>query len=42
MFIHWGLYAIPAGEWKSRPVPRQRGEGIMTRAKIPVEEYERL
>ena len=21
LFIHWGLYAIPAGEWKGKPVP---------------------
>src|SRR2546421_8819652 len=20
MFIHWGLYAVPAGEWKGQPV----------------------
>ena len=38
LFIHWGLYAIPAGEWKGQPVPRI-GEWIMNRAKIPVAEY---
>ena len=41
MFIHWGLYAIPAGEYKG-----QRslgiGEWIMQRLKIPVAEYEQL
>ena len=21
MFIHWGLYAIPAGEWQGKKVP---------------------
>jgi alpha-L-fucosidase len=41
MFIHWGLYAIPAGEWKGQPVPGI-GEWIMNRAKIPVSEYEQL
>src|SRR6266851_4812385 len=41
MFIHWGLYAIPAGEWKGKPVPGI-GEWIMNHAKIPVKEYERL
>jgi alpha-L-fucosidase len=41
LFIHWGLYAIPAGEWKGRPVPGI-GEWIMNRAKIPVAEYEQL
>src|SRR5688572_15556590 len=41
MFIHWGLYAIPAGEYKG-----QRslgiGEWIMQRLKIPVREYEQF
>jgi len=41
MFIHWGLYAVPAGEWKGEKVPGI-GEWIMERAKIPVAEYEQL
>jgi alpha-L-fucosidase len=41
MFIHWGLYAIPAGEWKGERVPGI-GEWIMYRARIPVQEYEQL
>src|SRR5262249_1060510 len=41
MFIHWGLYAIPAGEWKGQQIPGI-GEWIMNRAKIPVKEYEQL
>jgi len=41
MFIHWGLYAIPAGEWKGKPVAGL-GEWIMNRGKIPVREYEQL
>jgi alpha-L-fucosidase len=41
LFIHWGLYAIPAGEWKGARVPGI-GEWIMNRAKIPVAEYEKL
>ncbi len=41
MFIHWGLYAVPAGEWKGQPIPGL-GEWIMNRAKIPVAEYEQL
>jgi len=41
LFIHWGLYAIPAGEWKGQTVPGI-GEWIMNRAKIPVAEYSRL
>ena len=41
LFIHWGLYAIPAGEWKGALIPGI-GEWIMNRAKIPVKEYEQL
>jgi len=41
MFIHWGLYAVPAGEWKGKKVPGI-GEWIMQRAQIPVSEYEQL
>jgi alpha-L-fucosidase len=41
LFIHWGLYAVPAGEWKGKRIPGI-GEWIMNRAKIPVREYEQL
>src|SRR6185436_1041142 len=41
LFIHWGLYAIPAGEWKGRRIPGI-GEWIMFRTPIPVAEYEAL
>jgi alpha-L-fucosidase len=41
LFIHWGLYAIPAGQWKGQRIPGI-GEWIMNRAKIPVAEYELL
>ncbi|MCD6291532.1 MAG: alpha-L-fucosidase [Anaerolineae bacterium] len=41
MFIHWGLYAIPAGVWKGRNIPGI-GEWIMYRARIPIREYEPL
>ncbi len=37
MFIHWGLYAVPAGEWKGG---KDHGEWIMETGKIPVSEYE--
>ena len=40
-FINWGLYSIPAGEWKGKPIAGI-GEWIMNRAKIPVKEYEQL
>jgi alpha-L-fucosidase len=38
MFIHWGLYAVPAGTWKGERVPGL-GEWIQERAKIPRDEY---
>ena len=41
LFIHWGLYAIPAGEWKGKH-SLGLGEWIMNRSKIPVAEYESL
>ena len=41
LFIHWGIYAVPAGEWKGQPI-KGIGEWIMNRAKIPVKEYEQL
>jgi alpha-L-fucosidase len=41
MFIHWGLYAIPAGEWKGERMPGI-SEWIMKRAEIPRAEYAAL
>src|SRR5882724_3123457 len=41
MMIHWGLYAVPAGEWKGKLIPGL-GEWIMNRARIPISEYEQL
>jgi alpha-L-fucosidase len=41
LFIHWGLYAVPAGEWQGKLIPGL-GEWIMNRARIPVAEYEPL
>src|SRR5712691_2741338 len=41
LFIHWGIYTVPAGEWKGKPI-EGLGEWIMNRGKIPVGEYERL
>ena len=38
MFIHWGLYAVPAGTWKGERVGGL-GEWIQERAKIPGDEY---
>lgn len=39
MFIHWGVYAVPAGTYKGQKINRI-GEWIMNRGKIPVAEYE--
>ncbi|MCO6360660.1 alpha-L-fucosidase [Roseivirga pacifica] len=39
MFIHWGLYAIPAGEWNGTT---NHAEWIRTTAKIPLEEYDQF
>lgn len=39
MFIHWGLYAVPGGEWGTGT---DHGEWIMTTAQIPVPEYEKF
>jgi alpha-L-fucosidase len=41
MFIHWGLYSIPAGTWNGKQVPGI-GEWIMNRGTIPVADYKAL
>ena len=41
MFIHWGVYAVPAGTYKGKRV-RGIGEWIMSKARIPVKEYEKF
>ncbi len=41
LFIHWGLYAIPAGVWKGEEIPGI-GEQIMRFAEIPASEYAEL
>lgn len=41
LFIHWGLYAIPAGIWNGTPVSTA-GEWIMFGGKIQVPDYEPL
>lgn len=39
MFIHWGVYAVPAGTYQDRRIGGI-GEWIMLRGKIPVAEYQ--
>ena len=41
MFIHWGVYSVPAGSWDGRQIGGI-GEWIMNRAKIPVADYQRM
>ena len=36
LFIHWGVYVVPAGMWQGRPVG---AEWIMHQGKIPVADY---
>ena len=37
MFIHWGLYAVPAGEWQGET---GHAEWIRTTAQIPLDTYD--
>ena len=39
MFVHWGLYAILAGEWGGKT---DHAEWIRHTAKIPLDEYDKL
>jgi len=41
MFIHWGLYAVPAGEYKGQR-SKNIGEWIMEWANIPRADYEKF
>lgn len=41
MFIHWGVYAVPAGEWQGKPISGI-GEWIMKNGQIPVADYKAL
>ncbi|MCC6426152.1 MAG: alpha-L-fucosidase [Phycisphaerales bacterium] len=39
MFIHWGLYAVPAGKWGDRT---DHGEWIRDTGRIPVDQYDKF
>ncbi len=39
LFIHWGLYALPAGKWGDK---KSYGEWIRTNAQIPLETYDQF
>ncbi len=38
LFIHWGLYSVPAGHYKDKT---GEGEWLMETSHVPVEEYEK-
>ena len=39
MFVHWGLYSIPAGEWEGKT---NYGEWLLEETKMPVSQYEKF
>ncbi len=41
MFIHWGVYSVPAGSWKGKKIAGF-GEWIQHNAEIPSKEYHQL
>ena len=42
LFIHWGLYSIPAGvHWKN-PADNKHAEWYLQTTKMPVSEYEKF
>jgi len=41
MFIHWGVYAVPAGTWNGKQIGGI-GEWIMNRGKIPCADYQKF
>jgi alpha-L-fucosidase len=38
LFIHWGVYSIPAGEWQGKTT---YGEWFLEQTKMPVSQYEK-
>ena len=41
MFIHWGVYSVPAGTYNGQQIP-SIGEWIMCNGKIPMAEYQKF
>ncbi len=41
MFIHWGVYSVPAGYYNGKPVA-SAGEWIMCSGKIPMADYQKF
>src|SRR5262245_53226579 len=42
MFVHWGVYSVPAGVWNGTNVTRSGAEWIMNRGRIPVADYQKF
>jgi len=42
MFIHWGVYSVPAGVWQGTNVTASGAEWIMNRGRIPVADYQKF
>jgi alpha-L-fucosidase len=46
LFIHWGVYAVPAGEYQGQPVPGRYvspfSEWLMFNGQLPVAEYRKF
>jgi len=42
LFIHWGIYSIPAGVWKGKQAKLMPSEWIMNAFEIPDAEYSQL
>src|ERR1022692_3607430 len=42
MFIHWGVYSVPAGVWNGTRVTSSGAERIMNRGRIPVADYQQF
>ena len=39
LFIHWGLYSIPGGEWDGKKITLGYSEQIQAHGKIPKDDY---
>ena len=39
LFIHWGVYSVPAGEWNGKT---NYGEWFMEETNMPVSQYEKF
>jgi alpha-L-fucosidase len=39
LFIHWGVYSVPAGEWKDK---KNFGEWFLEETRMPVSQYEKF